>query len=247
MRRVGIISTLGMGMAVLLLAGCPSSYPKCSSDNDCKAHNEVCVEGMCQECAGDQNCKAGFVCQTHQCVPKPECTTDAQCTGGKKCQAGKCQYQCTASSDCGAGACVQHQCVIGGCNQDADCGSSQSCQQNRCVTAQKASCDWSPVHFEFNEATLTPEAQSRLQGMVDCIEQAKGKVVLEGYADERGTEEYNLELSNRRASSVADYLENLGVPKDKLGAVGYGENRPVDSGHDEAAWAKNRRVAFRHG
>ena len=64
-------------------------------------------------------------------------------------------------------------------------------------------------------------------------------------ADERGTEEYNLHLSNRRASTVKRYLVNLGVPEKNLETVGYGENRPADSGHTEDAWAANRRVELR--
>ena len=68
------------------------------------------------------------------------------------------------------------------------------------------------------------------------------KVRLEGHADERGTEEYNLQLSNRRAASVRKYLADLGVGAGQLDTVGYGKNRPVSEGHDEAAWAANRRV-----
>lgn len=246
MRRVVIL--LGAAVTLLALTGCPSAYPKCDNDNDCKDHNEVCVQGQCQECAGNENCKAGFVCQTNKCVPAPECTSDAQCTGGKKCEAGKCAFECTQTTDCGQGKCVDHACVVGGCNSQADCAGDETCGTDKMCHKAEATqaCNWDPVHFGFNDANLTPDAQNQLQGLVKCIENAPGKVVLEGNADERGTEEYNLQLSNRRAESVKKYLEDLGVPASKLGTVGYGANRPVAQGHNEEAWAQNRRVEFRH-
>jgi peptidoglycan-associated lipoprotein len=246
MRRISMI--LGLGAALFALTGCPSTYPKCDNDDACKEHNEVCVQGQCQECAGDQNCKTGFVCQANQCVPKPECSSDANCSDGMKCQAGKCAYECTESSDCGQGKCVNHACVVGGCNTTTDCNGDETCGEDKMCHPKQAAeaCNWDPVHFAFNDASVPPEATSQLQGLVSCIEKAPGKVVLEGNADERGTEEYNLQLSNRRAASVKKYLVDLGVPASKLGTVGYGANRPAEQGHDESAWAANRRVEFRH-
>ena len=246
MRRAGLLLAL-TGLA-FVLAGCPPAYPKCGSDNDCKDHNEYCVQGQCQECAGDQNCKEGFVCQANKCVPKPECTDDSGCTGGKKCRAGKCAYECEQNADCGAGKCVNHACTTApnACSNDSDCASGESCEQNTCQTKQAPkTCNWDPIHFDFNDANLNADARSQLDGLVDCIKSA-GKVTLEGNADERGTEEYNLQLSNRRAASVKKYLVDLGVPASKLSAVGYGENRPVNRGHNEEAWAQNRRVEFKH-
>ena len=70
------------------------------------------------------------------------------------------------------------------------------------------------------------------------------KVTVEGHCDERGTVEYNLALGDKRAHAVRDYLVSLGVPADRLQAVSYGKERPMDSGHGEAAWAQNRRAHF---
>jgi peptidoglycan-associated lipoprotein len=67
---------------------------------------------------------------------------------------------------------------------------------------------------------------------------------IEGHCDERGTVEYNLALGERRAQAVLDYLVAYGIPRDRISVVTYGEERPLDSGHDETAWAKNRRAAF---
>lgn len=243
MRRVSLL--LGSTAVAVLLAGCPPSYPNCKSDENCTEHGEVCVQGQCQECGTDANCKAGFVCQDSKCVPKPECTpTGNECGTGQKCESGKCVvHECDTNADChGAGHCEQNRCIAG-CTADEDCPSGQSCQSGTCVAAQ-AQCNWEPVHFGFNEAGLSDEGRTQLDQLADCIKKGNTRVTLEGHADERGTEEYNLQLSNRRAASVKDYLERLGVSASLLDSVGYGENRPAVNGSNEEAWAANRRVEF---
>lgn len=226
MRRTGIqlwSAALAAAMAVAL-AGCPPPYPKCESDSQCKEHGEYCVQGQCQQCAVDGNCPASFVCQANKCVPKPECTKDVQCGDKKKCEAGKCVTDPNAqkpAADTSAGA-------------DA----------NKKKYESISDCNLPAVRFGFNDTVLTPEARQALDGALECLKAvaAKQKVVLEGHADERGTEEYNLQLSNRRAAAVKKYLSDLGVSPGKLDTVGYGENKPAVDGHDEAAWAANRRV-----
>jgi peptidoglycan-associated lipoprotein len=71
------------------------------------------------------------------------------------------------------------------------------------------------------------------------------KVRIEGHCDERGTNEYNLALGERRANSAFKYLNALGVSADRMSTISYGEERPADPGHNEAAWAKNRRDEFK--
>ena len=70
------------------------------------------------------------------------------------------------------------------------------------------------------------------------------KVEVEGHCDERGTNEYNMALGERRATAAADYLRSLGVSGDRMRTVSYGEELPLDPRHNEEAWAKNRRVHF---
>ncbi len=221
--RFLVFSALALG-----LSACPPTYPKCESDDHCREKGEVCVQGQCQECATDKNCKPGFVCDANKCVPKPECTSDSACGTGKKCQAGKCVSK------------VQRE--PGTCDVSEDCPGDQDCQKGKCVTKGPMSCDFKPIRFEFNESKLTPDGQATLSQVVECIKGKKMKLNLEGHADERGTEEYNLQLSNRRAASVKRYLMDLGVNGNDLDTVGYGENRPAVPGSDEAAWAANRRV-----
>ncbi|MBP2683653.1 MAG: peptidoglycan-associated lipoprotein, partial [Deltaproteobacteria bacterium] len=72
----------------------------------------------------------------------------------------------------------------------------------------------------------------------------RAKLLIEGHCDERGTAEYNLALGERRAVAVMNYLVSLGVPKGNLSTISFGEERPLDPGHDEGAWARNRRAHF---
>jgi peptidoglycan-associated lipoprotein len=248
MRRISMVA--GLALAVTVLAGCPPTYPNCKSDETCQEKGEVCVNGQCQECATDANCKEGFACQGNKCVPKgPECSRDEQCTGGTICEAGKCtQPQCTSKEQCGGiQDCQKGRCVTppGACNTATDCAEGQECQNNKCVAAQKAECNWEPLRFGFNEASLSSEAQSRLGELAECLKTgATGSIELAGHADERGTEEYNLQLSQKRAASVKKYLVDLGVPANRMKTVGYGENRPAENASTEEAWEANRRVEF---
>ena len=70
------------------------------------------------------------------------------------------------------------------------------------------------------------------------------KIQIEGHCDERGTIEYNLALGERRANSAKKYLISLGMPADQISTISYGKEKPLDSGHNEEAWAKNRRDHF---
>ncbi|MGA9522085.1 MAG: OmpA family protein [Myxococcaceae bacterium] len=244
MRRLTLLA--GATGLLVFLTGCPPTYPKCESDDHCQEQGEVCVQGTCQECATDANCKDGFVCQANKCVPKPECTpTGSECGEGKNCEAGKCvEAECTTGSDCRTGKCESGRCVPA-CTVDTDCGSGQGCQEGACVTTSaSAQCSWEPVRFGFNEATLSPDGRARLEQIAECVKSSSGQVTLEGHADERGTEEYNLQLSNRRAESVKKYLTTLGVSAAKVEALGFGETRPATSGSDEDSWSTNRRVEF---
>ncbi len=249
MRRISLWA--GLSLAVALLAGCPGpKYPNCKDDTTCTEKGEVCVEGTCQECATDANCREGFTCQANKCAPKPpECTTDTACGTGRICEAGKCaDAQCKDDTQCpGGGKCQAGRCQApkDTCTSNTDCGEGQECQNGRCAAAQASRCDWSPIRFGFNEASLSSEAQQRLSDLAQCMKAGQqGALTLAGHADERGTEEYNLQLSNRRAASVKRYLTDLGVPAKQLKTVGYGETRPASNASSEDAWSENRRVEF---
>ena len=102
------------------------------------------------------------------------------------------------------------------------------------------------VYFEFDQATLSDLSKDTLARNADWLRNNPNvRVQVEGNADERGTPEYNLALGERRAESVKSYLTSLGIDGNRLVTISYGEERPVDPGHNEDAWAKNRRVDFK--
>ncbi|MFO7974762.1 MAG: peptidoglycan-associated lipoprotein Pal [Candidatus Hydrogenedentota bacterium] len=101
------------------------------------------------------------------------------------------------------------------------------------------------VYFAFDSSELDATALETLKRNADIIKQMPNTLIqLEGHCDERGTQEYNLALGERRAMAVRDYLIRLGISGDRLVTISYGEEYPADPGQNEAAWAKNRRVEF---
>ena len=101
------------------------------------------------------------------------------------------------------------------------------------------------VHFDFDSSVLSAEAQQILLDKAQWLRRnSDASVTIEGHCDERGTNEYNLALGDRRANSVRAYLTDLGISASRMDTVSYGEERPLDPGHDEAAWARNRRAHF---
>jgi peptidoglycan-associated lipoprotein len=102
-----------------------------------------------------------------------------------------------------------------------------------------------PVFFLFDSSDIDAVAQKSLNANAEIMKKYSSWIVtIEGHTDERGTAEYNLALGERRAMSARTYLVSLGVSADRLRTVSYGKEFPFDPGHDEAAWAKNRRAQF---
>jgi peptidoglycan-associated lipoprotein len=101
------------------------------------------------------------------------------------------------------------------------------------------------VFYDYDKSVLRTDAVEQLKTNAGWM-QANGTrgVVIEGHCDERGTNEYNLALGERRAVSARDHLVNLGIPSSRMKTVSYGEERPFAAGHDEEAWAQNRRAHF---
>jgi peptidoglycan-associated lipoprotein len=103
------------------------------------------------------------------------------------------------------------------------------------------------VYFDFDKYNIKPEFKDTIKANAKMLmDQAGLKVTIEGHCDERGTNEYNLALGQRRAEAVRQALVAAGVPAGQLKTISFGEERPVDPGHDEAAWAKNRRAVVVH-
>lgn len=101
------------------------------------------------------------------------------------------------------------------------------------------------VHFNFDKSEILPAGVPVLQNTAQQLLTLDLKVLISGYTDNRGSEEYNLALGERRAAATRRYLADLGVPMKKMGIVSYGELRPLRTDNNEAAWAENRRAEFK--
>jgi len=231
---------LAAPLALLLATapGCAKHWKngECETNDNCKeqeGYGKVCVQGHCQECGGDADCKAGFACKEFRCVPRPECESTKDCPSGKMCSAGRCVVD---PDDCSSGT---------------PCSGGRECVQGRCVARApvapaKGPCDeLQSVHFAFDSAVLDGAARAALQQDVHCINSQSVHLVIEGNCDERGTVEYNLHLGQRRADSAKKYLHGLGVASKRIATVSYGKERPVCTESTEACWQKNRRADVR--
>lgn len=102
------------------------------------------------------------------------------------------------------------------------------------------------IYFDFDKSELKPDAQIALKNKAAWLEKNPGfSVRIEGHCDERGTNEYNLALGERRANAAANFLKSLGISGDRIRTISYGEERPADPRHNETAWARNRRDEFK--
>ncbi len=232
MRRA--LATLA-SLTAIAFVGCAPTYKngECKTDEHCKdqqGYGKICVQGHCQECGQDADCKPGFVCKGNKCEPRPECATDADCPAGKGCQEGKCVAVAPAAE----------------CGPDRACPAGQDCMDGKCVARVAAAApgcaQLESVYFGFDESTLTGEARKALEGSAQCLKGKPSPLAVEGNCDERGTAEYNLHLGQRRADSVKKYLSGLGVPAKSVSTVSFGKQKPLCTESTEDCWAKNRRA-----
>mgnify|MGYP000906287389 CR=1 FL=1 len=102
-----------------------------------------------------------------------------------------------------------------------------------------------PIYFDLDQSDIKPQFESVLEAAAATLKSSGGSAVIEGHCDERGSDEYNVALGERRAVAVRRYLYNLGVPVSQLSVVSYGEARPAVSGTGETAWSLNRRAEIK--
>jgi len=242
MRRVLAVA---IALSALAVTGCPKppANGECKTSADCanqEGFGKVCVDGRCQECAADADCKEGFVCRTNKCVPKPQCAADADCAAGQVCRDERCvpKPAPTVGSPCGG---------------DADCGADMSCVDGKCAMKQAmsavppecADAGAFTIHFAFDQSILDARAKDSLQKLAECLKRAPAKhVLIQGNADERGTSQYNVALGSRRADAARKYLSDLGSGT-SFETVSYGEEKPLCTQATEECWARNRRDDFR--
>lgn len=107
----------------------------------------------------------------------------------------------------------------------------------------RSSIMFSPIYFDFDQAGIRYDMQPIVASNADYMKNNQGSiVVIEGNSDERGTNEYNLALAERRAINIKEYMVNLGVSPTRIRTVSYGEERPLFTGNDDLDWAQNRRA-----
>lgn len=101
------------------------------------------------------------------------------------------------------------------------------------------------VYFDYDKALIRDDARGTLDMNASWLKKFRSaKILIEGHCDERGTEEYNLALGEKRAKSTQDYLLSSGIPADRMKIISYGKSQPIDPGHSESAWQMNRRAQF---
>lgn len=246
MRWVGLVFAVALVSAV----GCGDKgarYPACGSDKDCKS-GEHCVNKQCRQCAEDSQCAAGESCVRGACVLQDgACRDDTDCQGGQVCKLHRCS-DCQEDRECGPSQrCRNGHCLArGACDRNEDCADDEDCIKGTCVHQGRSkppdvACQLGAVYFGYDQSSIDPEARAVLGSAAECLQKAPGRAIyLGGHTDTRGTEEYNLALSEKRARVVADYLARLGIDPERLRVVPKGETESF--GTDEAGWAKDRRV-----
>jgi len=101
------------------------------------------------------------------------------------------------------------------------------------------------VHFDYDKFFIREDAKPVLEKNASWLKKwITVKILIEGHCDERGTEEYNMALGEKRAKSTFDYLVSLGISPDRIKTISFGKSQPLDLGHNEIAWQKNRRAQF---
>jgi peptidoglycan-associated lipoprotein len=235
-----------------LFVGCsskPARYPVCGGDKDCRA-GERCIDQRCRQCGDDSGCQSFEHCEQGGCVLDPgACRESSDCADSGVCKANRCS-PCQSDVECGPERrCAEGRCLArGGCKEHADCADDEDCVAGRCARpgrdATAAPCTLEPVFFELDTTAVDAgEASAALTRAAECIQVVSGRgVLVEGHTDPRGTEEYNIALSENRAHSVGDYLARLGIDPARFRFVPKGESEA--SGTDESSWREDRRVEF---
>lgn len=114
-------------------------------------------------------------------------------------------------------------------------------------TGPVALADQHTIYFNYDSEQIKDQYVNVMQANAKYLrDNPNARVVIEGHTDERGTPEYNIALGERRARSVARYMQNLGVDVNQLSVVSYGEEKPVDPAHTESAWSRNRRAVLNY-
>jgi peptidoglycan-associated lipoprotein len=226
----------------------------CKADTDCvgkgpKGENWTCHEFLCKD-PSEVPAGAGGGADG---VGNP-CTQSFDCIGGLVCKAGACAA-CSEDFVCQPGTCNlgTGRCEAAGgagqCQTDDQCAMDEICDMGSCVfsggygAGGDVPCGLTTVYFEFDSPSLKPETQEQLKAAAECLKGVSKTIILEAHADSRGTEEYNIMLTDRRGQAVREYLQQLGVDPNIMQVISKGDLEAT--GTDDATMSKDRRVDFK--
>jgi peptidoglycan-associated lipoprotein len=133
----------------------------------------------------------------------------------------------------------------GGVQNQAGGGPTANLEEFENMVMDRSALATYTVHFAYDSAVVRKSEHSNLEAVASALSaDTSTKLLIEGHCDERGTEEYNRSLGERRALALREALAKMGIDPSRVRTISYGKDRPVDPGHDETAWAKNRRGEF---
>ncbi|MCA9711360.1 MAG: OmpA family protein [Myxococcales bacterium] len=224
----------------------------CATDDDCAGKGPGGSNWVCHElrCTDPAAIPAGGEGAGALGAP---CTQTIDCGGGLVCTAGVCS-QCTDDIECSPGTCdlSTGSCLNAGggggsCTTDDQCAMDEICDGGMCVfsgvnDSGNNPCGLKAIFFGFDSPKIEDEAAEQLRGVAECLKNAGSAVILEAHADPRGTEEYNIMLTDKRGQGVKRFLEDLGVPGESMQVISKGSLEA--SGTDESGWSQDRRVEF---
>ena len=224
----------------------------CTVDEDCAGKGPNGEDWVCHEFRCSDPAEVGTSDGAPSGVGVP-CTQSSECEIGLVCTAGACA-QCTDDVQCSPGTCDLASGLCTGmegggqCSTDDDCSMDEICDGGTCVFSGIAPgeggnpCTLDAVYFNFDSPKIEADAAAQLQEAAECIKSQGRLVYLEAHADVRGTEEYNIMLTERRGRSVSQFLADLGVSPDNMQVIAKGNLEAT--GTDEATMSKDRRVQF---
>jgi peptidoglycan-associated lipoprotein len=264
-----LLPALTLASLALGTAACKKpEYPACKKDKHCKVDlGEKCVDGSCQNCTTNADCAdkgAGFVCHEFRCQDPAQigkdgaagggeigdpCASQSDCTGGWACSEGKCAT-CVDDTQCAPSTCNLDtgRCSnTGQCQTDDECAMDEICDGGTCVFSGGGGggtdpCGLEAVYFGFDGADVGDKQAEDLKALAQCITTQNKNVILEAHADNVGTEEYNILLTERRGASVKKVLVDAGAPEALLQVLAKGDLESQGSTEDQRS--KERRVQF---
>ena len=253
-----VFITFAFVASLLSLSSCRPAplYPKCKNDSDCngKTKNQtisgVCVFGECQECRSNTDCIDDKICSKYRCVAN--CGNHADCSKGEYCLDGLCAFGCSDDDPCTDGKkCIKGKCIsmFFPCSDNLECEDGYICEQGLCSSKEDmqksnmAKCENDVlIYFDFDQSIIKPQNAAFIENIAKCLKtNSKSTVTLVGHTDDRGSSEYNMALGEQRALSVARHLGRLGISKNRIKVISYGEDEPAVIGTGEEVWSKNRR------